>query len=227
MSKIQSGEMVSGPGLQLSSLSDGELGSAEAAMLTQDWQRNASMRETWHAYQLIGDVLRSDDLAVDPARDEAFLQRLRAQLASEPVVMAPSGLALPVAETVDLFAEGTTRVSGGMAVRPGRAWQRPMAVAAGFVAVAGVAMMMRGGDPSGGSGQMAASSASGSTITAAGAVREAADARLRIVPVADGAVIRDAQLDRYLQAHRQYSLDGQLGTPAGYVRNTDLTAPAR
>ena len=44
---------------------------------------------SWHAYQLIGDVLRSEDLAAEPAADEAFLVALRARLADEPVVLAP------------------------------------------------------------------------------------------------------------------------------------------
>ena len=47
----------------------------------------------WHAYHLIGDVLRSDDLASAPGRDAAFLQRLSARLDDEPAVLAPEPLA--------------------------------------------------------------------------------------------------------------------------------------
>ena len=41
-------------------------------------RRRRTPRSTWHAYHLIGDVLRSDDLARPPARDAAFLAALRA-----------------------------------------------------------------------------------------------------------------------------------------------------
>ena len=52
---------------QLSALVDGELD--DASSLCAVWRENEHVRATWHSYQLIGDVLRSDDLAGSPTRD--------------------------------------------------------------------------------------------------------------------------------------------------------------
>src|SRR5688500_8447097 len=73
----------------LSALTDGELDSAAAARACARWRDDPSQRSAWHAYQLIGDVLRSDDLASTARRDAAFLAALRTRLAAEPVVLAP------------------------------------------------------------------------------------------------------------------------------------------
>ena len=62
----------------LSALADGEASSLVQAC--QAWRDDAHARETWHAYHLIGDVLRSEELAHAPARDEAFLAGLRQRL---------------------------------------------------------------------------------------------------------------------------------------------------
>src|SRR6201996_9215738 len=73
----------------LSALADGDATDSEAARAFQAWRDEPDARASWHTYQLIGDVLRSDDLAAEPAADEAFLVALRARLAAEPVVLAP------------------------------------------------------------------------------------------------------------------------------------------
>src|SRR5471030_763714 len=73
----------------LSALADGDATDSEAARAFQAWRDDSEARASWHAYQLIGDVLRSEDLAVEPAADESFLVALRARLADEPVVLAP------------------------------------------------------------------------------------------------------------------------------------------
>src|SRR4051812_22501961 len=73
----------------LSALADGDATDGEAARAFQAWRDDDDARATWHAYQLIGDVMRSDALAADPAEDQRFLLALRARLADEPVVLAP------------------------------------------------------------------------------------------------------------------------------------------
>ncbi|MFA6262799.1 MAG: RseA family anti-sigma factor, partial [Bacteroidia bacterium] len=57
----------------LSALADGEAAAEPGCAL---WRDDAQARATWHAYHLIGDVMRSEDLAVRPARDAAFLAAL-------------------------------------------------------------------------------------------------------------------------------------------------------
>ena len=74
----------------LSMLMDGELGPADAARACTQWSREVDSRANWHTYHLIGDVLRSEDLATNPQHDATFLAALRQRLAQEPVVLEPS-----------------------------------------------------------------------------------------------------------------------------------------
>src|SRR3990167_6572667 len=76
----------------LSSLMDGDLEPGAAGEACAAWRHDADARASWNAYHLIGDVLRSEDLATLPASDEAILQSLRARLADEPVPLAPAPL---------------------------------------------------------------------------------------------------------------------------------------
>jgi sigma-E factor negative regulatory protein RseA len=109
----------------LSALADGEAQAADPACTR--WRDDAEARRTWHAYQLIGDVMRSDDLARPASRDAAFLAGLRERLAAEPVVLAPAPSAAPA--------------------RRRQHWLLPVAAAAGFVVVAGVLVVARVGQP--------------------------------------------------------------------------------
>lgn len=102
----------------LSALADGDAQAADKACRL--WRGDEQARRTWHAYHLIGDVMRSEDLAVAPARDAAFLAGLRQRLAAEPVVLAPER---PAARR--------------------QPWLLPAAMAAGFVLVAGVLVVAR------------------------------------------------------------------------------------
>ncbi len=178
---LNSSESSEARRLQLSSLMDGELPGDAAGQVCAWWQQDAATRQDWHAYHLIGDVLRSDDLATRPARDEAFLQALRLRLADEAVPLAP--VALPVAQPA----------------RAGRARSRnwlvaPAAVAAGFVAVAGVMVVTRVSTPALGNAVMALATPA---AVAASAV-----------------LVRDPQLDRYLSAHRVLANGAMPGASA-------------
>lgn len=192
---------------QLSALMDGELGAADAAALCRDWRADARLRATWHTYHLIADVMRSDDLAQASGRDERFLQMLRQHLADEPVVVAP--LSVPAATAA--------------ARRP--RWLAPAAVAAGFVAVAGVLVVTRLATP--------VVSEGGSMLASAPALPSAA-VRVSTAPASpaasgagtDGVLIRDARLDRYLEAHKQYGPTAAM-VPGGVVRSTAAAAPQR
>ena len=180
----------------LSALADGEADATEAARACAAWAgAEAQMRGSWHAYQLIGDVLRSEDLASAPGRDRSFLQRLSSRLDDEPAVLAPEPL--PAAPTRR------------------RGWALPAALAAGVMALATV-LVVSLGPPGGGvsSATLAAAPVVGDTATAPPASTNVAEA----VPQG-GLVVRDAQLDRYLRAHRDYAtaLPGSL--PGGSGRS--------
>jgi sigma-E factor negative regulatory protein RseA len=193
----------------LSDLADGRLQGDPLAAACRDWAADAEARRTWHAYHLIGDVLRSDDLARPPTADADFMARLRSRLAEEPVVLAPA------APTV------TTRVRRQF-------WLMPMAAAAGFVAVAGVVVVLQQAAPQGSgfaSPQLAASPPPAglrtvSTLAGTPAVLPAGVAR--------GEMLRDARVDEYLRAHRDLLVGSPAALPGGGVRAVDFnTAPPR
>ena len=202
---------------RLSALVDGELDAAALAQACAQWRAGAQVRAAWHAYHLIGDVLRSDDLACAPARDAAFMQALRARLATEPVVLAPRAVEAPAA----LPAEA--RRVGGASRR--WSWMAPLAVAAGFVAVAGVLLLTRApatlpGRPA--DATMALAAQPGALAPLGAAPVRASDLAGADAPqslVASGQLIRDARLDRYLEAHQQFAGSSALGVPSGFLRS--------
>jgi sigma-E factor negative regulatory protein RseA len=172
----------------LSVLMDGEAAgdpaSGSVEQVCSRWGQDADARAAWHAYHLIGDVLRSDELAAAPARDEAFLQALRLKLADEAVPLSPAPLR-PLPQL--------TPASGRAGVRSARWWMAPAAVAAGFVAVAGLLVVTRVFSPDAGGGAVLAKAPA---VAGRGGVVLVSDT------LASGAVVRNPGLDRYLEAHR-------------------------
>lgn len=134
----------------LSALADGDAAAADRAC--GSWRAGAASREAWRTYHLIGDVMRSEELARPAAGDVDFLARFSARLAEEPVVLAP--VSAPV--------------------RRRQPWLLPAAAAASFVVVAGVLVLTRGGLPVPGADM--------SAVASADSVRPAASAVQRLDP---------------------------------------------
>lgn len=208
---------------RLSALMDGELDAAEVARACAVWRDNDAHRTTWHAFHLIGDVMRSDDLATSGRRDAVLLARLRARMAEEPVVLAPQPLAAPALE-MPLRANGA---------RPRRwSWMGPAAVAAGFVAVAGVLVVTRAPAPAG-AVQVAATQAAAAPTPAPSApavLATRASAESTPEPellIANGRMLRDARIDRYLSAHQQFAGSSALGVPSAFLRSATADAANR
>ena len=227
---------------RLSALVDGELAGNAAAQVCAHWRESGRSRASWHAYQLIGDVLRSDDLATDPARDAAFLMALRLRLADEPVVLAPQ----PLASTVNELAAAGGVVMPAQATGSGRngrwAWFAPSAVAAGFVLVAGALMVARTPDTLPGvawSVPLAGAASAAGQIGATArkdALADNAVAGIGGGSLADaytqastpnGALLRDVRLDRYLAAHKQFAGTSALGVPSAFLRSATVSSPER
>jgi sigma-E factor negative regulatory protein RseA len=206
---------------ELSALADGEFD--DAAALCAHWHSNDRVRSAWHAYHLIGDVLRSDDLAAEPARDAAFLERLRAGLAQEPVVFAPT----PATSRAAVAGSAARRQSR---VAPVWSWRTASAVAAGFVAVAGVYTLIRPSAPVMTPDATLASAPRTAVPATAEAPRVAAVDAATPVPatlVLTGKLLRDAQLDAYLAAHEQFAGSSALGMPSAFLRSATVRAPGR
>lgn len=219
---------------RLSALLDAEMGAAEAGTICKSWQSDAELRAEWHAWHVIGDVLRSEDLGATASGDAAFLDRLRARLADEPVILAPQPLQSPEEREV---AGGelpqVAAVSAASAPRRWVQWGTPAAVAAGFMLVVSVFVSLpRDFAPAptmadaralptvigGGGASTVPSLAQG--LTPASAAGDQAF-------VASGSLVRDSQLDGYLAAHQQFSGSTALGEPAGFMRVVTHEASGR
>lgn len=91
----------------LSAVMDGQATPADWARVNAAWQKDPQLRERWALWHVAGDGLRSAELAAAHREPEALLQALHARLPA-PVGVKPRG----------------------------REWLAPLAVAAGFVALA-------------------------------------------------------------------------------------------
>lgn len=200
----------------LSALADGDVSAVQQAC--DAWRHDAQARADWHTYHLIGDVLRSEDLAARPERDAQFLARLRQRLADEPVVLAPA--------PAEAGAQRQRRA----------AWLVPLAAAAGVAAVAGVLVLAQTGpEPAApGSGWALNSPAAApqavranepplGSLASAGGPPAAAGAGT--VGNASARMVRDARLDHYLEAHRG-ALGAAVAVPGGAMRNAEVIVPA-
>jgi sigma-E factor negative regulatory protein RseA len=195
---------------ELSALMDGEASAADEAC--RAWRDGASARADWHAYHLIGDLMRSEEHRADAAGDARLLAAVRERLSAEPVVLAPTPVAAARATPAPAY------------VRRDRRWMATTAVAAGFVAVAGVLMVTRVSVPDGVTPGLTAGSAAPAADVRPVAVAGPAASQAAV----EGApMIRSAELDRYLAAHRQYANGARQVAPGSAVRNAAATAPGR
>ena len=188
----------------LSALLDGELQAGDALAVQRAcawWRESGPARHDWHAWHLIGDVMRSEELAQPPARDAAFLARLRERLADEPVVLAPA----PMAPVASVAPAGTRAWH--------RTWTLPTAVAASFMAVAAVLVVTRTGPPTAAPVLAIAPAPGLSAVSVLGATPSS---------VGRAGVIRDPRLDSYLRAHQTARGSMAAAVPGGGMRNVEV-----
>ena len=207
----------------MSALADGEADAAGCAQVSAAWATgDAAAFSGWHAYHLIGDVLRSEDLAVEPDRDDAFLQRLRLRLADEPAVPVPQ----PVSAVPSSIAHGPQASVLGSS-RSTRRWMFSTALAAsvmGLGTVWAVSQWGLFGPTASSSAQLAASALPPSKVTA---VAEQTAATTEETVAVGGKLVRDAQLDRYLRAHREYGAAAPGSLPGGAGRSIETVSLQR
>lgn len=212
---------------RLSALTDGELDAHGTAAACADWRDDETARSNWHRYQLIGDVLRSEDLASSAAKDSAFLLALRARMVNEPVVLAPEpspATQQPVAQPAVAAAPVAIAVVARGSKRS-YAWLAPAAVAAGFVAVAGSLTVLWAPLKNANAPTELAASVPGEAARALAVAVPAVEAVEPTLLVANGQLVRDARLDRYLAAHKQFAGAAMLGVPSAFVRSAAAEAP--
>lgn len=196
---------------RLSALADGQLQGDELVAALAFAAEDEEGRETWQLYHLVGDVLRSPDLA-QPA-NPAFMSRLREQLAKEAPPERPH---IPV--RVDVVAAQLPEAANASVFR----WK----MVAGFASLAAVAAIgwtslagLQGVGPSGAGAQLAA--APERALTQGAPVIAVADAEGQQV------MLRDPRLDELLAAHKQFGSTSALQMPAGFLRNATFETPGR
>ena len=197
-------KMNSIPNERICDLVDGQLRGADCVQALDALLSDPLAMQTWHAYHVIGDVLRSPELAPSLG-DLAFLQRLEGRLAQEPArpVVAESK-PLPVAVSLPSANASVFR------------WKM-IAGVAGFalVGVVGLNLWTQTSLPS--NAQVAVQSVD---VPRAPETLIAAD-------TAAGPMIRDERLDELMAAHRQLGGHSALQVPAGFLRNATFEGPAR
>lgn len=192
------------------------------------FELDAQDRATWATYHLVGDVLRSDDLAEHATDGAGFMSRFSARLADEPHLLAPA----PHAHALAASQAGTSFADAGLSAAPvaapagaRRRFAPAFAVAAAAAILSWVVLPQL--QHLGTSGTIGLSPAAlSATGVAAPDVRQVAMAAAPAVPAAaQSNVIRDAALDQYLEAHMQFaSHPGDTGSP--YVRSALYSAGA-
>ncbi len=200
---------------RLSALLDGETRDAASAAACATWRDEDDARRDWHAWHLIGDVIRSGELASSADHDARFLSTLRTRLASESAPTAANVVSL------DIVRE---------ARRPA-AWRLPAAMAAGVVLVVGTFALVRPDQPLADRSPAIASAEPAAPVSVQGQaawqspVRTAMNSEPGLVT--DHRILRDEQLQRYLAAHKQFAGTSALGVPSAFLRSATVEAPAR
>lgn len=202
MDKMELQEMIS-------ALADGQLRGESLERVIQTVATDAQARTSWHTYHLIGDVLRSGDLArgTAPAR---FLAGFQVRLEREPGGFAQASP--PVAATA---FPGQAAVLPGFGTESANDDSFRWKLVAGFASLAAVAAI--------------GWTAVGSVVRPeqpqlAKAAVEAATASAERPTI----MLRDPRIDEMLAAHRQYGgVASALQTPAGFLRNATFESPAR
>ncbi|WBY00881.1 sigma-E factor negative regulatory protein [Ramlibacter tataouinensis] len=193
---------------RISALADGQLQGEEFARAMQAAGADRAVLEAWHSYHLIGDALRSSDLACGTP-GPAFLDRLSARLAQEPL---PRPQPAPAAALAARHAAQPAANDGSFR------WKMVAGLAsvAAFAAV-GWSVLGSGGQPGSAQPQLASA-----PQQAPGAAPGSVLARSE-----PGVMIRDPRLDEMLAAHRQLGGASALQSSAGFLRNATFESPAR
>jgi sigma-E factor negative regulatory protein RseA len=183
----------------ISALADGQLRGDDVARGVQAATADARARETWCAYHLVGEALRTGTVCAGTP-SEAFLARLQRRIQQEHAAPAPAPVQRPAAPQREAANDWRWKMAAGFA---------------SFAAVAAVGWNLWGAGPAGPlQPQLAAAPASASVVPA---VAEASAAPM----------MRDPRLDRLLAAHRQLGGATAFGTTSGFLRNATFEGPAR
>lgn len=201
----------------VSALADGQLRGDEFAR-TVEWVGTAEdARLTWHAYHVVGDVLRSGETLAS-GHDAAFVQRLMLGLQQEaPLVPRVDATDLIAVHAITTGAGGLNPSKNESANDGSFRWK----LLAGLASLAAVSVI--GWQAVGGWGDQHAAPQLAQVQTGKPEValqQTAAGGEPQVM-------IRDRQLDALLAAHRQFGGTSALQMPAGFIRNATFEGAAR
>lgn len=204
------------PNLELiSALADGQLASRDLAAVLAICEADEQALDSWNAYHLIGDVLRSPGLAPQVS-DAAFLARLRASLAQEPVLHAPAAV-----QGIDAAAPSVQPVLARMDREASNDSSFRWKLVAGFVSIAAVVAVAWNT----GSGLLEPSAAPQLAQSAAPQLARQEAPQQVLVMSPQGPVVRDARLQELLAEHKQFGGTSALQMPSGFLRNATFEPP--
>ncbi|WP_439588515.1 sigma-E factor negative regulatory protein [Hydrogenophaga sp.] len=212
----------SNPQESLSALADGELEVAALSGLFAEIESDPQSMGSWHAYQVIGDVLRSSGRVVSAQAPGDFLAGVRERLKAEG--------ALPPVQPVVTRIDSAPVVAANDAVFR---WKMVAGVAS-VAAVMAVSWNLIGGAPrdaGGASGPQLASiapaPASPPVVVPVASVAPSSPSTEVVVNTGQGVVIRDARLEELLAEHRQHGGMSALQMPTGFIRGATYDASGR
>lgn len=204
--------------LSLSAMVDSELDARGCDALLGSLESDAL--SNWHAYQVIGDVLRGHP---DPTGNRSatdFLAAVRLGLEDNDVRVTAQPR--PVVNVAVATSGAGRRDAANDAVFR---WKL-VAGFASLAAVMAVSWSVVSGSNGAAAGAQLASNAPAAVTTTAATAAPAVN-----VPVAvstgQGVVIRDAQLEALLAEHRQHGGMSALQMPSGFIRNATYEAAGR
>ena len=208
---------------QLSALMDGQLQGGEWLQALHSAEQPEG-RATWLAYHVVGDALRSTELAAHGASSSAFLARFQQRLAQEQPLPAATLQDAALQQVVPARADSALPQSANASVFR---WK----MLAGLASLAVVASVGWNSfdrlQQQGTSGQQLAAAGTGAARPAPAQAPVQQAAASAEASSSSATMLRDPRLDELLAAHRQFGSTTALQMPAGFLRNATFEAPAR
>jgi sigma-E factor negative regulatory protein RseA len=189
---------------QINDLADGQLRGDAFAEALALLETSSQARSVWHGLHVVGDILRGETTANKPhaAKDVAFLNAFRANLAKEPALVAmvvPSSLApVAVAQVAnDSFFNWK--------------WVGGLSAAAAVVAFSWNLVGTTATAPNGSGAQLAQSAVQATPVA---------------TQTSAGVMLRNPQLDALIAAHNQAGGSSALQMPSGFLRSATFNSTA-
>lgn len=195
----------------MSALADGQLLGDEFAQALRTCRSDEAALSCWNTYHLIGDVLRSPELAAFPkasGKELEFLARLSMRIAQEPGVPLLTGAQRASAAVEVPEAPIALTHHRGPASNDGSFRWKLVAGLASLAAVSAIAW-----------------NAAGLLLPVPSPQLAQASPAQIVVASPQGPVVRDAGLEELLAAHRQLGARSVLQEPSGFLRNAAFDLP--